>query len=54
MLALVSMICLILALFKVTIGGVDLTVLGLAFLAAHFALSAYGLTPGTWRQSERH
>ena len=42
MLALVAMIVFILAMFKVTLGSVSLLYLGLAFLAAHFALGGFG------------
>ncbi len=35
MLALLALICFILALFHVALGSVDLVVLGLAFVAAH-------------------
>lgn len=37
MLALVALICFILALFHVTLGQIDLVTLGLAFIAAHLA-----------------
>lgn len=35
MLALLALVCFILALFHVALGSVDLVVLGLAFVAAH-------------------
>lgn len=36
MLALIALVCFILALFHVALGSIDLVTLGLAFLAAHF------------------
>jgi hypothetical protein len=49
MLALVALIVFILALFKVHIGSIDLVILGLAFLAAHFVFT---WTPWTaWRRT---
>lgn len=38
MFALLALICFVLALFEVAIGDVNLTVLGLAFLALHFVV----------------
>lgn len=37
MLAILALLCFVLALFDVVIGDVDLVVLGLAFVAAHLA-----------------
>lgn len=36
MLALLALICFVLALFRVVLGSIDLVVLGFALLAAHF------------------
>jgi hypothetical protein len=41
MFAIAALIVFILRLFKVTLGEVDLVVLGLALLAAHFAFGTY-------------
>lgn len=38
MFALVALLCFVLALFKVTLGTVDLVVLGFCFLALHFVV----------------
>lgn len=46
MFALLALLCFVLALFEVTIGRLDLVVLGLAFVAAHLLLGGYGL--GHW------
>jgi hypothetical protein len=40
MLAVVALICFILALFDVSLGGIEFVTLGLAFLAAHFAFGS--------------
>ena len=48
MLALIAALCFLLALLKVTIGTVDLTVLGLFFVALHLAFGAYVWSP--WRR----
>lgn len=37
MLAVIALLCFVLALFDVVIGDVDLVILGLAFVAAHLA-----------------
>lgn len=37
MIAVLALLCFVLALFDVTIGSIDLVVLGLAFVAAHLA-----------------
>jgi hypothetical protein len=42
--ALVALICFILALFKVHLGSLDLTVLGFCFVALH--LMFMGIVPG--------
>lgn len=46
MFALLALLTFVLALFKVTIGEIDLVVLGLAFVAAHLLL---GLSLTPWR-----
>lgn len=40
MLAVVALICFILALFDVAFGGIELVTLGLAFVAAHLAFGS--------------
>jgi hypothetical protein len=47
MFALLALLCFVLALFGVSIGTIDLVVLGLAFIALHL-LIGWGLTP--WRR----
>jgi hypothetical protein len=47
MLAVIALIIFVLALFDVSLGGIDLVTLGLAFVAAHLAFGL-GLTP--WRR----
>jgi hypothetical protein len=47
MLAVIALICFVLALFDVSLGDISLVTLGLAFLAAHLAFGL-GLTP--WRR----
>lgn len=37
MLAIIALLCFVLALFEVTLGSIDLVVLGLCFVAAHLA-----------------
>jgi hypothetical protein len=46
MLAVLALICFVLALFDVTLGDIDLVVLGLAFVAAHLAFSVPLWWPG--------
>lgn len=41
MLAIVALVCFILALFLERIGELDLTILGLVFLSAHFVFADY-------------
>jgi len=48
MFAILALICFVLALFHVALGQVDLTVLGFAFLAAHFVWTAAPWT--AWRR----
>lgn len=48
MLAILAALCFLLALLKVTIGTVDLTVLGLFFLALHLAFGSY--LPYPWHR----
>lgn len=48
MLAVIAMIIFILALFKVTLGSVDLVTLGLVFVAAHLAFGGWAAY-GPWR-----
>lgn len=45
MLALLALICFVLALFHVVVGDISLVVLGLAFLAAHFV---FPFSVGGW------
>lgn len=45
MFALCALLCFVLALFKVTIGTIDLEILGFAFLALHFLITI----PIPWR-----
>jgi hypothetical protein len=40
MIAVVALICFVLALFDVNLGGVELVTLGLAFVAAHLAFGS--------------
>jgi hypothetical protein len=47
MLAILALLCFVLALFHVHIGSIDLVILGLCFVAAHLAFGL-GLTP--WRR----
>jgi hypothetical protein len=53
MFALVAFVCFILALFKVAIGTVDLTILGFCFIALHLLwtvplpMPAWRRTPGS-------
>ena len=47
MFALLALLCFVLALFDVTIGSIDLGVLGFCFIALHL-LFGLGLTP--WRK----
>jgi len=44
MFALIALICFVLALFHVTLGSIDLVVLGFVFIAAHLM---WGWTPWT-------
>jgi hypothetical protein len=46
MLAILALICFVLALFDVSLGSIDLVVLGLAFIAAHLA---FGISLQPWR-----
>jgi hypothetical protein len=41
MLAIIALICFVLATFNVALGDLDVTALGLAFLAAHFILGGW-------------
>lgn len=50
MFALIAAIIWFLAAFGVTIGHVSLLLLGLAFLALHFAYSVPLPVPATWRR----
>lgn len=52
MLAVIALICFIIALLDVTLGGLDLVTLGLAFLAAHLAFNL-PLPVGRWRTRRR-
>lgn len=47
MFALLALLCFVLALFNVTIGTIDLVVLGLVFIAAHLL---FGITLTPWRR----
>ena len=47
--AFAALIVFILALFKVHIGSVDLVILGLALLAAHFTFGGFIGYPARWR-----
>lgn len=47
MFALLALLCFVLALFNVTIGTIDLVVLGFCFIALHL-MFGLGLTP--WRR----
>jgi hypothetical protein len=47
MLAVLALVCFVLALFDVTLGALDLVTLGLAFVAAHLAFGV-PLSPGRW------
>jgi hypothetical protein len=47
MLALLALLCFVLALFDVMIGSIDLVVLGLAFIAAHLM---FGVPLVFWRR----
>lgn len=49
MLAVLALICFVLALFDVALGSIDLVVLGLAFVAAHLAFGL-PLNPQNWRR----
>jgi hypothetical protein len=49
MLAVLALICFILALFDVALGSIDLVTLGLAFVAAHLAFGL-PLNPQNWRR----
>jgi hypothetical protein len=46
-LAVLAMICFILALFGATLGAVDLVILGFVFVAAHLA---FGISLTPWRR----
>ncbi len=48
MLAVVALICFILALFHAHLGGIDFVVLGFAFIAAHLAFGGFAAY-GPWR-----
>jgi hypothetical protein len=50
--ALIALICFVIALLDVTLGGLDLVTLGLAFLAAHLAFDL-PLSVGRWRKRRR-
>lgn len=41
MLAILALICFVLATFNVALGDLDVTALGLAFLAAHFIVGGW-------------
>lgn len=47
MLAVLALVCFILAFFNVSLGDLDLVTLGLAFVAAHLAFGI-PLSPGRW------
>lgn len=49
MLAVLALICFILALFDVALGSIDLVTLGLVFVAAHLAFGL-PLNPQNWRR----
>jgi hypothetical protein len=49
MLAVIALICFVLALFDLTLGQLNLVTLGLAFVAAHLAFGV-PLTPRGWRR----
>jgi hypothetical protein len=49
MFALLALICFILALFKVTLGQIDLMILGLCFVALHLLWTISIPTP-SWRR----
>jgi hypothetical protein len=51
MLALLALICFVLALFHVAVGSIDLVVLGLVFVAAHLVFGGgfYPAWPGPRR-----
>lgn len=53
MLALLGLICFILALFHVAIGGIDLVILGWCFIAAHFVFGGgfYPIFPRVERRN---
>lgn len=50
MFAVIALICFILALFHVTLGSVDLMVLGFCFVAAHLAFGTI-ITLPNWRRA---
>jgi hypothetical protein len=50
MLALIALICFVLALFDLSLGGLDLVTLGLAFVAAHLAFGIGLPTSRGWRR----
>lgn len=52
MLAVIALICFVIALLDVTLGELNLVTLGLAFLAAHLAFDL-PLPVGRWRRRRR-
>jgi hypothetical protein len=50
MFALLALITFILALFKVTLGELNLTILGLAFIATHLLLGAWPFGTPPWQR----
>jgi hypothetical protein len=48
MLAVIALICFVLALFHAHLGSIDFVVLGLAFVAAHLAFAGWTAW-GPWR-----
>ena len=52
MLAVLALVCFVLALFDVTLGPLDLVTLGLAFVAAHLAFGI-PLSLGKWSRRRR-
>ncbi len=51
MLALIALICFVLALFDLSLGSLDLVTLGLAFVAAHLAFGIpFPTSRGGWRR----
>jgi hypothetical protein len=52
MLAVLALVCFVLALFDVTLGSLDVVTLGLAFVAAHLAFGI-PLSLGKWSSRRR-